>query len=46
MTDCLGHLVGLKTRYLDIVNPPPPEKRTAEEIKAHICGKLAKIGGE
>lgn len=27
-------------RYIDLINPPPKETRTAEEIIAHIKNKL------
>lgn len=26
--------------YLDIINPPPPETRTPEQVKQQIFGKL------
>lgn len=47
MSDCLGHLVGLKTRYVDIVCPPPEETRAPEEIISNIRKKLSgNEGGE
>lgn len=36
----------IKTRYIDIIDPPPEETRTGEEIIAQIKEKLDRIGGE
>lgn len=33
----------MNRRYIDIVNPPPEETRTAAEIIAQIKGKLREI---
>lgn len=33
----------MNRRYIDIVNPPPEETRTATEIIAQIKGKLREI---
>jgi hypothetical protein len=30
----------LTKSYLDIINPPPPETRTPEQVKQQILGKL------
>jgi hypothetical protein len=30
----------LSKSYLDIINPPPPETRTPEQVKQQILGKL------
>lgn len=46
LSDCIGHLVGLNVRYVDLIDQKPVETRTAEQIKTDICAKLAKIGGE
>lgn len=46
MSDCLGHLVGIKTRYADLINESVEETRTPEEIIGGISEKLANIGGE
>lgn len=46
MSDCLGHLVGIKTRYADLINEGVEETRTPEEIIGGISEKLANIGGE
>lgn len=46
VTDCLGHLVGAKNRYYDMVTDKPVETRTADEIISNISNKLEKIGGE
>jgi len=36
----------IKTRYIEIIDPPPEETRTGEEIIAQIKAKLGRIGGE
>jgi len=46
ITDCIGHLVGLKMRWEDMVTEAPEETRTADEVISSISEKLAKIGGE
>lgn len=46
VTDCLGKICGLKTRYYDIVSEHPVETRSADDIIVDIRMKLAKIGGE
>nr|DAH89109.1 MAG TPA: hypothetical protein [Caudoviricetes sp.] len=35
----------MKTRYIDIIDPPPEETRTGEEIIAQMKSKLGQIGG-
>lgn len=32
--------------YLDIINPPPPETRTPEQVKQQILGKLKDMAEE
>lgn len=46
ITDCIGHIIGLNERWVDMVNPKPVETRSAGEIIDNIRNKLAKIGGE
>ena len=46
ITECLGHIVGLKTHYADMVSDKQEETRTADEIKDGIKAKLAKLGGD
>lgn len=46
ITDCLGHIIGLKTRWVDMINKKPVETRSAGEIIDNLKTKLAKIGGE
>ncbi len=36
----------IKNRYIEIINPPPEETRTGEEIIAQMKAKLGQIGGE
>jgi len=36
----------IKTRYIDIIDPPPEETRTGAEIVAQMKAKLGQIGGE
>ena len=38
-----GHI---KVRYIEIIDPPPEETRTGEEIIAQMKAKLGQIGGE
>ena len=46
ITDCIGHTLGLKTRYADHIAPEPVETRTADEVIDSISEKLARLGGE
>lgn len=46
ITDCIGHIIGLKTRWVDMINKKPVEMRSAGEIIDNLKTKLAKIGGE
>lgn len=46
ITDCIGNIIGLKTRWVEMINPKPVETRSAGEIIDNIRNKLAKIGGE
>ena len=46
ITDCIGHIIGLKTRWVDMINKKPVETRSAGEIIDNLKTKLAKIGGE
>ena len=43
VTDGIKVLAGLNIRYADLFKPE--EERTADEIKEHIKGKLAQLGG-
>lgn len=36
----------IKARYIELINPPPEETRTSEEIVAQMKEKLGRIGGE
>lgn len=36
----------IKSRYIELINPPPEETRTSEEIVAQMKEKLGRIGGE
>ncbi len=36
----------IKVRYIEIIDPPPEETRTGEEIIAQMKAKLGQIGGE
>ena len=36
----------IKVRYIEIIDPPPEETRTGEEIIAQMKAKLSQIGGE
>ena len=36
----------IKARYLEIIDPPPEETRTGEEIIAQMKAKLGQIGGD
>ena len=36
----------IKARYIEIIDPPPEETRTGEEIIAQMKAKLGQIGGE
>lgn len=36
----------IKARYIDIIDPPPEETRTGDEIIAQMKAKLGQIGGE
>ena len=36
----------LTKSYLDIINPPPPETRTPEQVKQQILGKLKDTADE
>lgn len=36
----------LSTRYLDIIDPPPVDDRTADDIIENIKNKLQALGGE
>lgn len=46
ITDGIGHIIGLKTRWVDMINKKPVEMRSAGEIIDNLKTKLAKIGGE
>ena len=43
VTDLLKSISGAKVRYYDIINPPPEETRTEEEIKEGVYSKLRKM---
>lgn len=36
----------INVKFADIINPPPAETRTGDEIIEHMKAKLAQIGGE
>lgn len=36
----------IKARYIEIIEPPPEETRTGEEIVAQMKAKLGQIGGD
>lgn len=36
----------IKARYIEIIDPPPEETRTGEEIIAQMKAKLGQIGGD
>lgn len=48
VTENTAHLVNggkyLCVSFDEVINPPPPETRTADEIIAHMKNKLAKAG--
>lgn len=41
-----GNRAYLQTRYVDILDPPPEDNRTADEIISNIKSKLRALGGD
>lgn len=40
LTDVIGGFLGVNVRYADLIDPAPPETRTAAEIKESILAKF------